>query len=96
MRIKLVVLGALLVATLGLAGCYDTPGGYGGYGYPSYGYGYPSYGYGYSRAYGYGGWGRYHHWNHDWDQMARAIGIMTARAIGIMTARAIGTMAVGR
>jgi hypothetical protein len=70
MRVKLVVLVALLVATLGLAGCFDTPGGYGGYDYPSYGYGYsPAYGYGSSPAFGYryGGWGRYQHRDHDWD-----------------------------
>src|SRR5580704_8740719 len=40
MKIKLIVFGALLVATLGLAGCSDTRRGYGDYGYPSYwGYG---------------------------------------------------------
>src|SRR5260370_42462775 len=43
MKIKLVVFGGLLVATLSLAGCSDGRrdyGGYGGYGYPSYfGYG---------------------------------------------------------
>src|SRR5438105_14417848 len=40
MRIKLVVFGALLVAILSLAGCFDGRRDYGGYGYPSYfGYG---------------------------------------------------------
>jgi hypothetical protein len=55
MKIKLVVFGALLVATLSLAGCADGPRDYGGYGYPSYGYGYHpySYGYGYSPFYRY-------------------------------------------
>jgi hypothetical protein len=48
MKIKLVVFGALLVATLSLAGCADGRRDYGGYGYPSYGYGYsPLYGYGF-------------------------------------------------
>jgi hypothetical protein len=52
MKIKLVVFGALLVATLSFA-CADAPRDYGGYGYPSYGYGYHphSYGYGYSPFY---------------------------------------------
>jgi len=40
MKIKLVVFGALLVAILSLAGCFDGRRDYGGYGYPSYfGYG---------------------------------------------------------
>jgi hypothetical protein len=45
MKIKLVVLVALLVATLNLAGCSDGRRDYGGYGY-----GYPSF-------FGYGGFG---------------------------------------
>src|SRR5712671_6847051 len=43
MKIKLVVFGALLVATLSLAGCSDGRRDYGGYGYPAYGYGYGGY-----------------------------------------------------
>jgi hypothetical protein len=48
MKIKLVVLGALMVATLGLAGRFDIPRD-GGYSYPSYRCVYsPAYGYGFS------------------------------------------------
>jgi hypothetical protein len=74
MRAKPIILVALLVAMLGLAGCLDVPGAYGPYGYNSgYGYGgyYPS-GYGYYPSYGYGGdrygdrW-QYHRWDHDGD-----------------------------
>src|SRR5229473_8033782 len=43
MKIKLVVFGALLVAILSLAGCFDGRRDYGGYGYPAYGYGYGGY-----------------------------------------------------
>jgi hypothetical protein len=40
MKIELEVFGALFVATLSLAGCFDGRRDYGGYGYPSYfGYG---------------------------------------------------------
>src|SRR5258708_21338504 len=43
MKIKLIVLGVLLIVTLSLAGCFDGGRDYGGYGYPAYGYGYGGY-----------------------------------------------------
>jgi hypothetical protein len=67
MNLKLIVIAALMLSMVGLAGCFDED--YGPYGYyPGY------YGYGYGPGY-YGGWWgdgdwddypHYHYWHH-WD-----------------------------
>jgi len=76
MKIKLLSVGALLVAVLGLSGCYDVyPGGYGYGGYsPSYGAAEPWYGGSYQPGEwgNWGGWGYPvyyggHYRHHDWD-----------------------------
>jgi hypothetical protein len=65
MKIKLLTLAAILVGTLGLAGCYDA--------YPGYGYGGgdpPAYAGGYYPAGGWGGWsgwGPGYYGGHGWD-----------------------------
>jgi hypothetical protein len=67
MKIKFLSLVVLLVAALGLSGCYDVyPGGYGYGGAPGYaGRYYPAGGWGNWGGWGYPGYYGHDYWNHD-------------------------------